>query len=135
MAGYSGTPLAKKLGYKPGFNALIVNGIPHYHELLLDLPEGVSFGDSLADGPFNLIHIFSKQRDELENLLNTHKAALVPNGMIWVSWPKKSSKIPTELDGNAVRSTGLAAGLVDVKVCAVDEDWSGHKFVYRLKDR
>lgn len=135
MSGYSGTPLSKKLGYKAGFKALVVNGVPHYHDLLIALPEGVEFCASASDGPFDLIHIFSKSREELEELMHTHKAHLVTNGMIWVSWPKKTAKIPTDLDGGAVRGTGLAAGLVDVKVCAVDEQWSGHKFVYRLKDR
>ena len=134
-AGYSGTPLAKKLGYKPGCRALIIDAIPGYLELLRALPEAVTFGDPLPDGTYDLIHLFTKSSSELQGHLVALKPQVAKTGMLWVSWPKKTSKIATDLNGNVVRELGLACGLVDVKVCAVDADWSGLKFVWRVKDR
>lgn len=134
-AGYSGTPLAKKLGYKSGFRALIVNAPDNYLDLLFELPEDIDFLDE-RNGMFDLIHFFTHNKRELEVELPKLKK-LIPRdgGMIWVSWPKKSSKVATEVDDALVRKTGLMTGLVDIKVCAVDQIWSGLKFVYRKKDR
>ena len=133
-AGYSGTSLLKKLGIKPGMRACFVNAPLHYAELLGPLPEGVV----LMDRPgmdMDFIHFFALRQENLEAQFADLKKHLAPTGMLWVSWPKKASSIETDLSGDAVRRTGLAGGLVDVKVCAVDTDWSGLKFVYRLKDR
>ncbi len=133
-AGYSGTPLVKKLGIKPGFTILILNAPADYATTLGALPDGVTQVDTLADS-LDFIHIFSKERAALETEFPRLKAALAPAGMLWVSWPKKASKVPTDLSDGVVRETGLANGLVDVKVAAIDAVWSGLKFVYRLEDR
>ena len=131
-AGYSGTPLSKKLGYKPGFRVKIVNQPENYWQLLIDLPEDVH---EEMEGPYDLIHFFTSQRSELEKELPRLKEEIDKKGMLWISWPKKSSGVESDIDGNIVRATGLESGLVDAKVCAVDGTWSGLKFVYRLKDR
>ena len=136
MAGYSKTPLTKKLGIKVGMTVQFINAPENLLELLEPLPDGVTISlgvDSSNTLPY--VHIFTKDAGELELVLPTLKATLNQDGMLWISWPKKSSKVPTDLDGGKVRELGLACGLVDVKVCAVDEIWSGHKFVYRVKDR
>lgn len=108
-----------------------------YRSLLEPLPEGVTLVDELPAGgeACAFVHFFTKQRTQLQVELPRLKAALEPDGILWLSWPKKAAKVPTDLDGNVVRELGLASGLVDVKVCAVDATWSGLKFVYRLKDR
>ena len=134
MAGYSGTPLIRKLGLKQGFRATAIGAPPTYLEDLGDLPPGVRF-DRLSRTGNDFIHLFVTARAELERQLPRLKARLERDGMLWVSWPKKSSDVPTDLSGNVVRELGLAAGLVDIKVCAVDETWSALKFVYRLRDR
>ncbi len=87
------------------------------------------------NGPVDYIHLFTKSKDELQTQFPILKAALAQNGLLWISWPKKASKVTTDLNENIVREIGLQNGLVDIKVCAVDEIWSGLKFVYRLKDR
>ena len=133
-SGYSGTPLFKKLGYKPGFKVMVVNEPDNYKDLLLEIPEGVVFGGEGGE-PLDMIHFFTLERIELELELPKLKEKISKEGMIWVSWPKKSSKVETDVDEHAVRSTGLLTGLVDIKICAVDEIWSGLKFVYRKKDR
>ena len=133
-AGYSGTPLAKKLGIQAGFRVLALGAPADYADLLAPLPEGVVLSGQLEpDAGF--IHFFTKSRETLASELPRLKDALARDGILWLSWPKKSSGVATDLDGNAVRALGLAAGLVDVKVCAVDAIWSGHKFVYRAADR
>lgn len=125
-AGYSSTPLARKLGIKHG-NTLRLIGVPaHYFDLFADFPEGTSRPDS---GPVDFIHFFTDRAAELEQLLPELKAQIHPNGMIWVSWPKKASGVPTDISENLIRDTALAIGLVDVKVCAVDDVWSGLKLV------
>jgi len=133
-AGYSGTPLAKKLGIKPGFEVVALGAPSNYPMLLDPIPDGATL---VAELPVSatFIHFFHTERAVLEAELPRLKAALVANGILWISWPKKAAKVPTDLDGNVVRRLGLETGLVDVKVCAVDETWSGLKFVYRLKDR
>lgn len=134
MAGYSGTLLVKKLGVKPGFRAFVQNVPEEYFRWLHPLPEDVSMSDRLA-GDFDFMHFFVKDEKSLKLLLAKSIRHLKSNGMIWVSWPKRSSGVATDLDENRVREIGLNAGVVDVKVCAVDNVWSALKFVIRLKDR
>ena len=133
MAGYSGTPLAKKLGIKAGFNLRFVNA-PGALEKELDLPANVTV-NSRARKPVDLVLLFVTTRRELARTFSSYAAKLTPSGMLWICWPKKSSGVASDLTDNVVRQLGLAKGLVDVKVCAVDETWSGLKFVFRLKDR
>lgn len=133
-AGYSQRPLAQKLGIKAGQTVAALNAPTNYLELLEPLPEGVTLQSELSPNlPF--IHFFCSQRAQLETNLPLMRQALTQNGMIWVSWPKKAAKVPTDLDENIIRELGLANGLVDVKVAAVDLVWSGLKFVIRVKDR
>ena len=133
-AGYSGTPLVKKLGIKPGFKIAVLNAPGNYGQLIGKMPEKVTVADDLRS-PLDFIHFFTRQSAELANEFPALKQALVSNGMLWISWPKKSSKIATDLHESVIRDIGLRNKLVDVKVCAVDEDWSGLKFVYRVEDR
>ena len=143
-AGYSGTPLAKKLGIKPGHRVLALGAPAGYEDRLEGLPEGVSIlrsdslggspGDS-AEEPFDIVHVFSKEEAALSSLMPVLKAWIVPNGMIWASWPKKAAKVETDVTEDVVRGLALQNGLVDVKVCAVDETWSGLKLVIPVKDR
>ena len=134
MAGYSGTPLVKKLGIKPGFNVTFVNAPAGFVETL-ELPSETSVSSPTSRRPFDLVLLFVKSRKELTTRFCQYAAKLKPDGMLWVSWPKKASGVKTDLTDNVVREYGLSEGLVDVKVCAVDEVWSGLKFVYRLADR
>ncbi|WP_422351496.1 DUF3052 domain-containing protein [Flagellimonas sp.] len=134
-SGYSGTPLAKKLGIKEGFSILLVNEPEHYLNLFSDLPSGISFKEQASSESVDFIHIFCTTRSELEEAVKIYKPALKKTGLLWVSWPKGSSKIVTDLKRDPIREHLLAIGLVDTKVAAVDEDWSGLKFVYRIKDR
>lgn len=133
-AGYSGKPLVQKLGIKPDWQVIFINAPENYDSLLVALPEGVAVQKKLT-GEFNFIQFFTTERGELEEQFPKLKAALKPDGMLWISWPKRAAKIPTDLDENIIRDTGLRIGLVDVKVIAVDEKWSGLKFVYRLENR
>jgi hypothetical protein len=133
-AGYSGKPLVVKLGIKPGAKALIVGAPRGYRATLSDLPPGVRPVASGA-GPFDFIQLFSRSAAVLVRTLPKMKRLLAQDGMLWVSWPKRASALETDIDENVVRDAGLGVGLVDVKVCAVDETWSGLKFVIRLKDR
>ena len=133
-AGYSGTPLAKKLGIKPGFKLLLVNPPDYYYSLFDDMPPEVEEVDDRTQD-VNFIHYIVKERSQLENDFGKLKSRMDINGMIWISWPKKASKVPTDVDDSVVRKTGLDNGLVDIKVCAVDQIWSGLKFVYRKEDR
>ena len=133
MAGYSGTPLVKKLGIKSGFNIALVNA-PRDFALHLDLPTNVTI-NLKTRMPLDFALLFVKSEKELTVGFPQYTARLTPGGMLWVSWPKKSSGVITDLSETNVRRIGLAAGLVDVKICAVDDVWSGLKFVYRLKDR
>src|SRR5579863_3315623 len=134
MPGYSGTPLPKKLGIKPGFHVCLIEAPPEVRtELKAALAEcgDVSAGKTALD----FAMVFTKSKAGLTKDFNRISKLLTPAGMLWISWPKKSSGVATDLDENQVRAIGLAAGLVDVKVCAVTEIWSGLKFVRRLKDR
>jgi hypothetical protein len=134
MPGYSNTPLIKKLGLKEKSIACIVNAPPDYFTWIYPLPEKIVFKSKLI-GQLDFIHLFVTNRESFQSAYLNAKSCLVNNGMLWVSWPKKSSKIDTDLDENTIREFGLQNGLVDVKVCAVSEIWSGLKFVVRLKDR
>ena len=133
MAGYSKTPLIQKLGIKPGFKVCFLNA-PEGFAKSLSLPVGIEI---LARPklPMDLIQGFFKDKKTYEKSLLKLKEALVSNGMIWVCWPKAASKVPTDLTESGVRNFGLKSGLVDIKVCAVDEIWSGLKFVIPVKDR
>jgi len=133
-SGYSGTPLAKKLGIKEGFRVYFVNLPRHYFQLFKDVPE-IEVMEGPESGAADFIHVFCTELGDLEVQLGRLKPCLKKNGALWISWPKGSSMIPNNLDGNLVRRHGLLEGLVDVKVCAIDADWSGLKFMYRLKDR
>ncbi|SHK05972.1 DUF3052 family protein [Pseudozobellia thermophila] len=134
LSGYSGTPLAKKLGIKNGFKVWVINEPKDYFALFSDLPNDIERTmDSKVKKDF--IHYFTKSASELNNDIQQLKQEIEQNGMIWISWPKKSAKVETDLDGNIVREIGLNNGLVDIKVCAVNEIWSGLKFVIPVKDR
>ena len=133
MAGYSGTPLVKKLGIKPGFNIAFVNP-PSGFAKGLDLPSNVTV-NSRSRKQLDFVQLFVKSERELKTKFSAYAKRLEASGMLWVSWPKKSSGVVTDVSEGTVRAIGLAAGLVDVKICAVDEVWSGLKFVFRLKDR
>ena len=134
MAGYSGTPLLKKLGLKPGTRAVFIREPSDYRETLGELPTGIRIL-SRPGKEMDFVHLFCGSKKELLARLSTAKRSLAKEGTLWVSWPKKSSGVQTDLGEGDVRREGLKLGLVDVKICAVDETWSGLKFVYRLKDR
>ena len=133
-AGYSGTPLAKKLGIKPGFRILVENAPVDYMALLNPLPEDIHFLDKVED-ELAMIHVFAASAKDLAAKLKRYRKKLRPNGMLWVSWPKKASKVPTDLTEDTIRELALPLGLVDVKVCAVDAVWSGLKLVIRVENR
>jgi len=134
MAGYSGTPLLKKLGVKPGFRVALVGAPKNFKEELGELPATAKYAPATADS-LNLILAFVSSEKELLVKFAPLAAKLQKDGMIWIAWPKKSSGVVTDLTFNNVQRIGLDAGLVDIKICAVNEIWSGLKFVYRLKDR
>ena len=133
MAGYSGTPLAKKLGIKEGSRIALVNAPKDFQSELGELPDGVKFLKP-ATKSLDIILFFVLSEKTLRDFAKLADR-LTANGMIWIAWPKKSSGVTTDLSFERVQRIGLDAGLVDVKICAVDETWSGLKFVYRLKDR
>jgi hypothetical protein len=133
MPGYSGTPLPKKLGIKAGFRVRLVNPAA---EVRAELREALAACVVVTGGEvLDFAMLFSTSRAELRQEFSSMAKQLAPAGMLWVSWPKKSSGVASDLDENVVRGIGLRAGLVDVKVCAVTEVWSGLKFVRRVKDR
>jgi hypothetical protein len=134
MAGYSTKALVVKLGIKKGARVAALGSPMAYEELVEGLPDGAKVASSLR-GTVDFIHFFANSDSELRSMFPKLKKSLVENGTLWVSWPKGASKVATDLNENVVRKIGLEAGLVDVKVCAVNETWSGLKFVYRLKDR
>jgi predicted SAM-dependent methyltransferase len=135
MAGYSKNPLWKKLGIKEGYNCFLFQSPENYFELLEAIPKETEFEDEITQAPYDFEHVFVTTIQELESSWKMWKEALKKNGSLWVSWPKGGSKIETNLNGNIVREFGLKGGLVDVKVCAVDGNWSGLKFMYRKTDR
>ena len=134
MAGYSGTPLAKKLGIKEGSRIALVNAPKDFQSELGELPDDVKFLKSLTKS-LDLILFFVLSERALARDFAKLAERITANGMIWIAWPKKSSGVTTDLSLERVQHIGLDAGLVDVKICAIDDTWSGLKFVYRLKDR
>lgn len=134
MAGYSGTPLYKKLGIKAGQRVYLKNAPTNYDELIAPLSNQIQYLQRLTN-KLDLIHIFTNNRIELEQYLPTFMQKINQDGVIWVSWPKKASKIPTTVDENVIRAVALPLGLVDVKVCAVDDVWSALKLVIRKEKR
>jgi Protein of unknown function (DUF3052) len=131
--GYSGTPLAKKLGMKDGCRLQLINAPESYFSLFVHLP-AVELVDDEAT-PKDLIHFFTRSAEELQRLLPALQKQIRPDGMIWVSWPKKASKVPTDVTEDVIRNLALKQGLVDIKVCAVDETWSALKLVIPVKHR
>jgi len=134
MAGYSETPLQKKLGIKEGITLFVLQPPAHYFDWISPMPPDVKLKSKLA-GEVDFIHLFIKEQKNFTKEFIRCKKNLKKDGMMWISWPKKASKVATDLDENFIREFGLKNGLVDVKVCAVDEVWSGLKFMYRIKDR
>jgi hypothetical protein len=134
MAGYSGTPLAKKIGIKEGSRIALVNAPKDFQFEAKDLPDNVEFLKQSAKA-LDIILFFVTTERALAKDFSKLAARLTTNGMIWIAWPKKISGVATDLSFERVQGIGLDAGLVDVKICAVDETWSGLKFVYRLRDR
>jgi hypothetical protein len=134
MPGYSGTPLPKKLGIKDGFQVRLIEAPS---EVVAELKSSLDNCKITRDpkAPLDFAMLFTKSATSLRKEFTQLGKNLAPAGMLWISWPKKSSGVPTDLNENIVRDIGLAAGLVDVKVCAVTDVWSGLKFVRRLKDR
>ena len=132
--GYSGTPLAKKLGFKEGFSILTVNAPDDLDQLLEPLPAGVRILTT-PQSDVDLIHLFTNSRDELFRKLANCVRLIKQNGTIWVSWYKKAAKLPTEITEDIVREAAFPLGLVDIKVCAVDDKWSGLKLVIRKENR
>jgi len=136
MEGYSGTPLARKLGVKEDFDILLVNTPSHYFELFTDFPSEVNELKNPQQETVDFIHLFCKTQECLEAETQRLKPFLRKNGILWVSWPKGASKMETNLNREIIRAYILThVGLVDIKVAAIDADWSGLKFVYRTKDR
>jgi hypothetical protein len=133
-AGYSGTPLAKKLGFKPSSRLLLIGAPQDYAGLVEPLPEGVVF-ESAAGPQVEIAHIFVKRREELAGQLALLREALAPDAAVWVSWPKRAAKVPTTVTEDVIREVALPLGFVDVKVCAVSDVWSGLKLVVRKELR
>ena len=133
-SGYADTPLVKKLGLRPGDRVILFEVPVQYPELIGEVLDQVIITDFEGEKA-DFIHLFVKEADVLASLFPLAKTSLTKTGGLWISWPKKTSKVKTDLKGNVVREIGLCEGLVDVKVCAVDEVWSGLKFMYRKTDR
>ena len=128
------TPLARKLGIAAGDEVFLVGAPANYRELVAPLPEGVRFVSRMGKGT-DLVHVFATERAKLEKAIRAALSKLPPDGVIWASWPKKSSKVPTDITEDTIREIALPLGLVDVKVCAVDDVWSGLKLVIRRENR
>jgi hypothetical protein len=134
MAGYSGTPLAAKLGIKAGQKVVTIGVPAGYRKLLLPLPEKVSFTSEIKAGAA-FVHIFVSERKLLEKKLRRLRKLIADTGTLWISWPKKSSGVATDVTEDTIREAALPLGFVDVKVCAVDETWSGLKLMIRRENR
>lgn len=134
MAGYSKTPLAQKLGLKPEIKVVALNAPAGYRKLLAPLPAGVSFVDKATAGA-GFVHLFVRERRVLEKELKRLRKLLDDAGVLWISWPKKSSGVATDITEDVIREVCLPLGLVDVKVCAVDDTWSGLKLMIRREER
>jgi hypothetical protein len=134
MAGISGKPIVQKLGIKPGFRIFVGRAPAAYDDIVGKLPDGVTIVGRLKS-PLDMVHLFARQTAGLAEKLRGSRDAIAPDGMVWVSWPKKASGVATDLSDVVVRDAGLAVGLVDIKVCAIDEIWSGLKFVIPKRER
>jgi hypothetical protein len=134
MAGYSGTPLSQKLGIKPAMTITVINEPADYRQLLGEGADGVEFSDRTRTDS-NFVHLFTTRRGELEKQLNRLRKKIPDTGTVWVSWPKKSAGVPTDVTEDVIRTVALPLGFVDVKVCAIDETWSGLKLMIRLEQR
>jgi len=130
MAGYSGTPLPRKLGIKENAGVLIINAPDNYRTLVTPLPDGVRFMARVSNAT-DLIHGFYTQRAELRKSLSSLRTRIRPDAVVWVSWPKKASKVPTDIVEDTIREIALPMGYVDIKVAAFDEVWSALKLVIR----
>jgi hypothetical protein len=128
MVGSSGKPIVQKLGIKPGFRIFVGHAPSAYSDLVGKLSTDVTMVAG-AKAPLDMVHVFATAAAGLAGKLRNYRAAIEPDGMIWVSWPKKASGVATDLTDVVVRDTALPLGLVDIKVCAIDETWSGLKFV------
>ena len=133
-AGYSGTPLAKKLGLKPADLVSVLDAPAGFRKLLDPLPEGVRFV-SKFDKNARVAHVFASRAADLRKALAACRKSLAPDAVVWVSWPKKASKVPTDITEDVIREVALPLGLVDIKVCAVDDTWSGLKLMLRKELR
>lgn len=133
-AGYSGTPLSKKLGIKPGMSVCALDAPAGYRDLLSPIPEGVRFV-AKASASTDIVHAFATRKATLAEALGALRVAIRPDCALWVSWPKKAAKVPTDITEDVIRELALPLGLVDVKVCAVDAVWSGLKLVIRKELR
>lgn len=134
QAGYSGTPLAKKLGIKEGFKIRLVNHPSYYFDLFTDFPNEITIKKE-SKSPKDFVHYFTKKSTDLRKDIKTLRSEIFPDGILWISWPKKASKVETDVTEDVIRNLALKNGLVDVKVCALDEVWSGLKLVVPLKER
>jgi hypothetical protein len=135
MAGYSGTPLWKKLGYSPGIRALVI-GEPADYAKLLTLPAGVDVAWLRGPGRgMAFVHLLAVKASAMKAALRRLRRGIAPAGVVWVSWPKKASRVPTDITEDTIREVALPMGFVDVKVCAVDETWSGLKLMIRRSER
>jgi hypothetical protein len=134
MAGYSGTPLPQKLGIKPGLMVVTINAPANYRRLLGQIPDSVTFSERLKSGS-SFVHLFTSRRSEMQKKMSILRDKISDNGAVWVSWPKKSSGISTDVTEDVIREIALPLGFVDIKVCAVDETWSGLKLMIRRENR
>ena len=134
MAGYSGTPLPQKLGIKPGTIVVVIDAPAHYRKLLGQIPSGVNFATRPV-GNTKFVHLFSMRRSKLAKQLSILRRKIAEDAAIWVSWPKKSSGVATDITEDVIRAVALPLGLVDIKVCAVDDTWSGLKLMIRKENR
>lgn len=134
MAGYSGTPLVQKLGIKPGHRLLLLGAPEGFDATLGALPEGVTVRRA-ARGTADVVILFTTRRALLEARIDALGAAVFPDGAVWVAWPKKAAKLSTDMTEDVVREVCLPRGLVDNKVCAIDDTWSGLRVVHRVGRR
>jgi hypothetical protein len=134
MAGYSGTPLPQKLGIKPGMIVVAIDPPENYRKLLDPVPSGVNFATRPV-GKTKFVHLFVKERRVLAKHLQSLRRKIAEDAMVWVSWPKKSSGVPTDVTEDVIRAVALPIGFVDIKVCAVDDTWSGLKLMIRRENR
>ena len=134
MAGYSATPLIKKLGLQSGMKLYLVNAPADYYEWIAPVPENINIVSRMTAG-LDMVHVFSTDAAQLMKVLQQTRNRLKPDGMVWVSWPKKAAKVATDITEDTIRTIALPMGLVDIKVCAVTEVWSGLKLVIRKELR